>query len=124
MDSLYVYHGVVEWSTKWRRHGWPTSSGEVGHRDLSEQILWERERAGDELQIRWVPSHLGVEGDARADQMAEQGRGAHPNNQQSLPKRPRVEPQWEELGLLEMSSDDTEAWDLRGSSGEVSGYSL
>ena len=58
--SLYVYRGIVEWSTKWHCHGWRTSSGEMGYRDLWEQMLWECERAGDELQIRWVPSHLGV----------------------------------------------------------------
>ena len=44
--SLYIYKGIVGWSTKWSRHGWHTSSGEVGHQDLREQILWERERGG------------------------------------------------------------------------------
>ena len=53
LNSLYIYRGIVDWSPKWQRHGWRTSTGEVGHRDLWEQILWERERAGDELQIRW-----------------------------------------------------------------------
>ena len=51
MDSLCVYKGIVEWSVKWRHHGWRTVSGEVGHRDLWEQILSERERTGADLQI-------------------------------------------------------------------------
>uniref|UniRef100_A0A7S4CXH6 ribonuclease H n=1 Tax=Eutreptiella gymnastica TaxID=73025 RepID=A0A7S4CXH6_9EUGL len=89
LDSLYVYMGIVDWSPKWRCHGWRTPSGEVGHRDLWEQILWEQERAGAGLQVRWVPSHLGVEGNIGADRLAEQGRRAHPNNSRSLPKRPR-----------------------------------
>ena len=46
MDSEYVFKGITGWSLKWRRHGQRTSNGEVGHRDLWEQILWERERAG------------------------------------------------------------------------------
>ena len=52
----------------------------MGHRDLYEQILWEPERAGADLQIRLVASHLGVEGNGGADRFAEQGRQAHPNN--------------------------------------------
>ena len=49
LDSEYVYKGIMEWSAKWRRHGWRTASGEVGHRDLWEEILWDRESAGEEL---------------------------------------------------------------------------
>ena len=52
LDSEYVYKGIVEWSPKWRRHGWRTTGREVGHRDLWETILWERERAGEQVQLR------------------------------------------------------------------------
>ena len=105
LDSEYVYKGIMEWSAKWRRHGWRTASGEVGHRDLWEQILWERERAGEELQVHSVPSHLGVHGNHQADALAEEGRQMHPHNQQGLPMRPRVEPMWADLGLEEMPSE-------------------
>ena len=88
-----------------RPDGWRTASGEVGHRDLWEQILWERESAGEELQVHYVPSHLGVHGNHQADALAEEGRQMHPYNQQGLPKRPRVEPMWADLGLEEMPSD-------------------
>ena len=37
LDSEYVYQGIMELSTKWRRHGWRVASGEVGHRNLWEQ---------------------------------------------------------------------------------------
>ena len=30
LDSEHVSKGVVEWSAKWRRHGWRCSTGEVG----------------------------------------------------------------------------------------------
>ena len=86
----------------------------MGHRDLWEQILWERERAGEELQVCWVPSHLGVHGTHQADALAEEGRRTHPHNQRGLPKRPRVELAWADLGLEEMPSEVS-------SSGESSG---
>ena len=41
--------------------------------------------------------------------MAEQGRLRHPYNEDSLPKRRRLEQQWEELGLEEMCSGEGEA---------------
>ena len=105
MDSEYVFKGIMEWSPKRRRHGWRTSSGEVGHRDLWETILWERERAGDELQIHWIPSHLGVQGNEEADALAEAGRMSHPNDERPVAKRPQIEPMWEDLGLEELSSE-------------------
>ena len=39
LNSEYIFKGITIWSDKWRRHGWKTSSGEVGHRDMWEHIL-------------------------------------------------------------------------------------
>ena len=120
MDSEYVFKGITEWSVKWQRHSWRTASGEVGHRDLWEQILWERERAGECVQLRWTPSHLGVSENQGADALAEVGRRQHPHNVSALPKRRRVL-QWNELGLEEMSSADEQSGsdlDSGASSGE------
>ena len=121
LDSEYAYKGIMEWSAKWRRHGWRTASGEVGHRDLWEQILWERERAGEELQVHWVPSHLGVHGNHQADALAEEGRQMHPHNQRGLPKRPRVEPVWADLGLEEMPSEVSSSGESRGENSDLEG---
>ena len=101
LDSEYVFKGIMQWSDKWRRHNWRTSSGEVGHRDLWEHILWLREGAGDLLQLRWVPSHLNVPGNDAANELAEQGRCLHPNNLVPLSKRRRVT-EWDALGLEPM----------------------
>ena len=99
------------------------ASGAVGHRDLWEQILWERERAGECVQLRWIPSHLGLPGNHGAA-LAETGRQQHHNNDSALPKRRRLR-EWEESGLVEMSSeeersgsdvDSGNSWD-EGSSG-------
>ena len=55
VDSEYIFKAITMWTEKWKRHGWRTSSGEVGHRDLWEHIDWLRGEAGDKLQVRWVP---------------------------------------------------------------------
>ena len=86
--------GIIQWSLKWRRHQWHTAGGEVRHGDLWEQILWERERSRDNLLIRWVPFHFGVEGNVGADCLVELGRESHPNSHQLLLKRPRRQQQW------------------------------
>ena len=111
LDSEYVFKGIMQWSSKWERHQWRVSGREVEHKELWMAVLAERELAGDRLQVRWVPSHLRVAGNEEADTMAEQGRLQHPYNEDSLPKRRRLEQQWEELGLEEMSSGEGEASD-------------
>ena len=111
LDSEYVYKGITQWSSKWQRHQWRVSGRDVEHKDLWIAVLAERELAGDRLQVRWVPSHLGVVGNEHADQLAEQGRLLHPYNEESPPKRRCLERQWEELGLEEMSSGEGEASD-------------
>ena len=110
LHSEYVLQGITQWFDKWRRHGWRTSSGEVGHRDLWEQILWLCGEAGDLLQVRCVPSHLGAKGNEGADVPAEKGREMHPNNLSPLSKRPRVE-EWGQVGLEPMPEPNaSEAW--------------
>ena len=47
MHSEYVYKGKLEW----RRQGWRCSTGEVGHCDLWEQILWLREAQGGQSTV-------------------------------------------------------------------------
>ena len=81
----------------------------VRHRDLWEQILWERERVGA------VFLHPGGGGQRRGRPPDGTGSvGAPKYNLQSLPKRRRAEPQWEALGLEEMSSEEGEALDSGG----------
>ena len=102
VDSEYIFKAITVWTEKWKRHGWRTSAGEVGHRDLWEHIDWLRGEAGDMLQVRWVPSHLGVAGNEAADELAGQGRGLHPYNLLPLSKRRRVT-EWDALGLEPMA---------------------
>ena len=46
VDSEYIFKAITVWTEKWKRHGWRTSSGEVGHRDLWEHIDLLRGEAG------------------------------------------------------------------------------
>ena len=57
------------------------------------------------------PGRRGATGDRR--------QATDPSHLQSLPKRRRMEPQWEALGLEEMSSDEEEALDSGASSTEA-----
>ena len=98
VDSEYFFKAVTVWTDKWKRHGWRTLSGEVGHRDLWDHIDWLRGEAG----VRWVPSHLGVAGNEAADELAGQGRELHPYNLLPLSKRRRVM-EWDALGLEPMA---------------------
>ena len=115
LDSEYVFKGITQWSYKWRRHGWRNSSGEVGHRDLWEQILWLRESAGTMVQFWWVPLHLKVPRNDGTDELAMQGRLLHPNNLLPLSKR------WEELGLVPMPELGELEVGLDADSGGLSG---
>ena len=117
MDSEYIFKGITDWSVKWRRHSWRTASGEVGHRDLWEQILLERERAGESVQLRWIPSHLGVPGNQGADALAEAGRQQHPNNGSALQKREEMSSTGERSG----SEVDSGASSSDPTSGDDSG---
>ena len=135
LDSEYVFKGITIWTEKWKRHGWRTSMGEVGHRDLWEQIDLLRGMGGEQLQVRWVPSHLNVEGNEAADELAGKGRELHPNNLLPLSKRRRVtewdapglEPMAETSGLEagpEVDSGGGSSSDTRSSSSSGSGESL
>ena len=78
---------------------------------------------GGKVQLRWVPSHLGVHGTEQADLLADKGRGVHPNNLQPLSKWRRVG-EWEALGLVPMDEESREMTsgdDSRGGSGEDTG---
>ena len=88
----------MEWSARWQGRGWRCSNGEGGHRDFWEQILYLQEMGGAQVQLRWVPSHLRVQGNEEADRLAAMGRGLHPNNLTPLSKRRHVT-EWDTLGL-------------------------
>ena len=105
LDSEYVYKGITERSLKWHRHGWRVKNREVGHKDLWEQIFLLRREAGSSLQLVWMPSHMQVVGNDRADALAEEGRLQHRHNKKQRLEEPKPPPLWEVVGLQPMRSD-------------------
>lgn len=68
-DSTYLKNGMQSWLAGWKRKGWKTSEGKpVKNQDLWRQldVLITTHR----VHWRWVRGHSGVEGNERADALA------------------------------------------------------
>jgi ribonuclease HI len=71
-DSQYVQLGITEWMRNWLRRGWRTADGKpVKNADLWQQL--NEQVAVHEIEWRWVKGHAGVEGNERADELANRG---------------------------------------------------
>ncbi|MGZ9030182.1 MAG: ribonuclease HI [Burkholderiaceae bacterium] len=71
-DSKYVQLGITEWIPNWIRRGWKTAD----KKPVKNADLWQRlqEVAGKhDVQWRWVKGHAGVDGNERADELANRG---------------------------------------------------
>ena len=71
-DSQYVKLGISEWLKQWEKRGWKTAGGKA----VKNQDLWQRLAelaARHRIDWRWVPAHVGIEGNERADALANQG---------------------------------------------------
>ena len=71
-DSQYVKNGITEWLPNWVRRGWPTAD----NKPVKNDDLWKRlaqEVARHQVQWRWVKGHAGIDGNERADALANRG---------------------------------------------------
>jgi ribonuclease HI len=71
-DSQYVQLGITEWLPNWVRRGWKTAD----NKPVKNADLWQRlaEVAGaHDVHWRWVRGHAGVDGNERADELANRG---------------------------------------------------
>jgi ribonuclease HI len=71
-DSQYVQLGITEWIPNWIRRGWKTAD----RKPVKNADLWQRlhELAGrHDVHWRWVKGHAGIDGNERADQLANRG---------------------------------------------------
>jgi ribonuclease HI len=71
-DSQYVKLGITEWIAQWQKRGWMTAA----RKPVKNVDLWQRlaeVAAQHRIDWRWVPGHAGVEGNERADALANQG---------------------------------------------------
>jgi ribonuclease HI len=71
-DSTYVKNGITEWLPSWKQNDWRTKA----RKPVKNKDLWQRLDAATErhdLQWAWVKAHVGIEGNEKADQLANQG---------------------------------------------------
>jgi ribonuclease HI len=69
-DSSYVIQGATAWIWGWRKKGWKKADGgDVLHRPLWESIGALCERLRGRLEWRHLPSHVGIPGNERVDEI-------------------------------------------------------
>ncbi len=71
-DSQYVKLGITVWLPQWQRRGWKTAD----RKPVKNLDLWQRlaeQAARHQVDWRWVRGHAGVEGNERADALANRG---------------------------------------------------
>ena len=71
-DSKYVQLGISEWLPGWVRRGWRTADG----KPVKNADLWQRlseQAVRHSVDWRWVRGHAGVDGNVRADELANRG---------------------------------------------------
>ena len=71
-DSKYVQLGISEWIPNWIRRGWKTADKKpVKNADLWQRLHELAQR--HDVEWRWVKGHAGVDGNERADELANRG---------------------------------------------------
>ena len=71
-DSKYVQNGIQQWIRGWKAKGWKTAA----KKPVKNVDLWKEldEQVGKhDISWQWVKGHAGVEGNERADQLANKG---------------------------------------------------
>ena len=71
-DSKYVQLGITEWIPNWIRRGWKTAD----RKPVKNADLWQRLHevaARHDIHWRWVKGHAGIDGNERADELANRG---------------------------------------------------
>lgn len=70
-DSQYAIDCITKWARNWRKYGWKTKAGEpVKNQDLIPLAFDLYTELHDQVDIRKVKGHSGVEGNELADQLA------------------------------------------------------
>ena len=72
VDSSYVKDGITKWIDGWKAKNWRTANKQpVKNVDLWQAL--EEQIARHEIEWRWVKGHAGIEGNEKADQLANKG---------------------------------------------------
>lgn len=71
-DSKYLLQGITEWMINWKKRGWKTA----GNKPVKNEDLWRRLDIAIQrhsIEWIWVKGHAGIDGNERADSLANQG---------------------------------------------------
>jgi len=75
-DSKYVRNAFTKgWLEKWKKNGWKTADNKpVKNKDLWQQL--SKLFVKFNFKIKWVPGHVGIRKNERADELAREARYA------------------------------------------------
>ncbi|MBO6825440.1 MAG: ribonuclease HI [Sneathiella sp.] len=71
-DSKYVMDGITKWMHSWKRNNWKTAA----KKPVKNQDLWialDEAIAAHDIEWNWVKGHAGIDGNEKADSLANQG---------------------------------------------------
>ncbi len=69
-DSKYSIDCITKWAYGWKRNGWRKKGGEIKNLDIIKLSHGLYEEIKDNITIKHVKGHSGVEGNELADRMA------------------------------------------------------
>ncbi len=69
-DSKYSIDCICTWAYGWKAKGWTKKSGEIKNLELIKEAHFLYEKIKDNITIKHVKGHAGVEGNELADRMA------------------------------------------------------
>lgn len=74
-DSQFVINAVKEWMPNWKKRNWRLARGGSVKNETDFRILDSVIEDNPQMSIRWnyVPAHIGIRGNERADELARQG---------------------------------------------------
>ncbi len=69
-DSKYSIDCITTWASGWKAKGWKKKGGEIKNLDIIKPAHALYLEIADEIQVRHVKGHAGVEGNELADRMS------------------------------------------------------
>jgi len=75
-DSVYVRDGLTKWIHNWKKNGWRTAAKKpVKNDDLWKEL--DTQISQHNISWHWVKGHAGIEGNEKADALANRGMAAY-----------------------------------------------
>lgn len=73
-DSQYVRQGITNWIHNWKKNNWKTAAKKpVKNADLWQQLDAFISNSPHTIAWHWVKGHAGIEGNEKADALANEG---------------------------------------------------